>query len=270
MPRPIDADVVRPRLHAERVQQPVVVVRDSRRACGRRRRACRCLRRDRGCRSRTSPRRRRSSRSGSISSMIGVGAVAADAVGVEQADAEDEVVGRLRARGPSGGSTSDRRSETRTTAARRDRASATSVISTSRDPQRPSVAWNMFDVGSAGCSRRSGARRRRPARPARCGSRPRPPCAVVVASSCLLALLDRRSGRRRRRASGSPCAMRAGPRRATAPRRRSARPGSSECVTSRIVLPRRRNSANLSRHLCVKPSSPTASTSSTSSTSGST
>ena len=44
----------------------------------------------------------------------------------------------------------------------------------------------------------------------------------------------------------------------------------SEWVTSRIVLPRRRNSANLSRHLCVKPSSPTASTSSTSSTSGST
>ena len=27
---------------------------------------------------------------------------------------------------------------------------ATSVISTSREPQRPSVAWNMFDVGSAG------------------------------------------------------------------------------------------------------------------------
>ncbi len=50
--------------------------------------------------------------------------------------------------------------------------------------------------------------------------------------------------------------------------KRSTRP--SECVTSRIVLPRRLNSANLSRHLCVKPSSPTASTSSTSSTSGST
>ena len=47
---------------------------------------------------------------------------------------------------------------------------------------------------------------------------------------------------------------------------RSTRP--SECVTSRIVLPRRLNSANLSRHLCVKPSSPTASTSSTSRTSG--
>ena len=44
----------------------------------------------------------------------------------------------------------------------------------------------------------------------------------------------------------------------------------SECVTSRMVLPRRRKSLNLSRHLWVKPSSPTASTSSTSSTSGST
>ena len=42
----------------------------------------------------------------------------------------------------------------------------------------------------------------------------------------------------------------------------------SECVTSRIVLLLRLNSANLSRHLWVKPSSPTASTSSTSSTSG--
>src|SRR5437867_2121356 len=44
----------------------------------------------------------------------------------------------------------------------------------------------------------------------------------------------------------------------------------SECVTRRIVFPLRLNSANLSRHLCVKPSSPTASTSSTSRTSGST
>ena len=44
----------------------------------------------------------------------------------------------------------------------------------------------------------------------------------------------------------------------------------SEWVTSRMVLLRRRNSANLSRHFTVKPWSPTASTSSTSSTSGST
>ena len=44
----------------------------------------------------------------------------------------------------------------------------------------------------------------------------------------------------------------------------------SECVTSSTVLLRRRNSANLSRHLCVNDSSPTASTSSMSSTSGST
>ncbi len=41
-------------------------------------------------------------------------------------------------------------------------------------------------------------------------------------------------------------------------------------MTKRIVFPRRRNSAILSRHLRVKDSSPTASTSSMSSTSGST
>ena len=116
--RPVDADVVRARLHAERVEQAMVVVRDSRRACGRRRRACRCPRRDRGCRSRTSPRRRRARRCGFISSMIRVGAVAADAVGVEEADAEHEIVDRLLRRAPSGGPTSGRRSGTRTTAGR--------------------------------------------------------------------------------------------------------------------------------------------------------
>ena len=49
--RPVDADVLGARLHAERVEQAVVVVGVAVAACGRRRRACRCLRPDRGCRS---------------------------------------------------------------------------------------------------------------------------------------------------------------------------------------------------------------------------
>ena len=79
---------------------------DSRRACGPRRRACRCLRRDRGCRWRTSTSPSPSMPCGVHLFEVRVRAVAADAVGVEEADAEHEIVGRLRGRGPSGESTS--------------------------------------------------------------------------------------------------------------------------------------------------------------------
>ena len=73
---------------------------------------------------------------------VRVGAVAADAVGVEQADAEDEIrVGwcaRVLSR------TSIGSPDWNTCAGLPSRpCSVTSVISTSRDPQRPSVAWNM-------------------------------------------------------------------------------------------------------------------------------
>ena len=204
MPRPVDADVVRPRLHAERVEQTVVVVRDSRRACGRRRRACRCLRPDRGCRSRTSPRRRRSSRCGRHLLEIGVGAVAADAVGVEQADAEHEVVDRLRARGPSGGSPSDRRSERRTTAARRVEQRDVGDLDLARSPApfgrlehvRRSDRPGCRCSAAAGCASASAGLRR---------------CLDRLAPSSPRAAALRRprpsSGRRRRRACGSPCAI---------------------------------------------------------------
>ena len=75
------------------------------------------------------------------------------------------------------------------------------------------------------------------------------------------------SGRRRRRASDRRAPAR-GRRRARAPRRRSARRGRASASRAGSSCRGAGTRANLSRHLCVKPSSPTASTSSTSSTSG--
>ena len=117
------------------------------------------------------------------------------------------------------------------------------MISTSREPQRPSVAWNMS----------AGARRSRPDCPTR--SAGRGSCrrlvaaastafAVVAASSCSSLLLDLGE-------VGADDALRIAVRRASRPsssqsassQNRSTRP--SECVTSRIVLPRRLNSREL-------------------------
>ena len=75
--------------------------------------------------------------------MFGVRAVAADAVDVEDADAEDEVGERLRRRGASM-RISTRSPEWNTWAGwPSSPTSSTPVISASREPQRPSVAWNM-------------------------------------------------------------------------------------------------------------------------------
>ena len=125
-----------------------------------------------------------------------------------------------------------------------------------------------------------GSRRRRPmgcSSPAcsRCGRRRRPRrrlrdrAASAFASSRFFGLLDVDAGRRRRRASAR---LRASvlPLSSHSARSQNFSTRSSECVTSRMVLLRRRNSANLSRHLTVNDWSPTASTSSMSSTSGST
>ncbi len=158
--------------------------------------------------------------------------------------------------------------------------SATSVISISREPQRPSVASNMLR-GVASAAESAAWAPPEPASPAAGGGADGgygTDAVRLLADSTAFAVVDASN-------CSSPCstAVRyASTTRLGSPLPR-ARPWSiqtassqkrstrlSECVTSRIVLFRRLNSANLSRHLWVNPSSPTASTSSTSSTSGST
>ena len=174
---------------------------------------------------------------------VGVGAVDADAVRREQADAEDEVLDRLL---------------------RGDRAA------------RPSASRPGRRRGARARARPAGARRgsRPRGRPSvRPGSRPAEPGASSAGALCrglgagarAQAVPPRRprrtSGTRRPRASA-----RRGPRvlpwlsHSTSSHIFSTRP--RLWVTNRMVLPRRRNSAILSRHLRVKASSPTASTSS--------
>ena len=205
--------------------------------------------------------------SGSISSMIRVGAVTADAVGVEEADAEHEVVdGAWRAPSAAPPSASPEWKTNDGSPSRveerdlgnLDLARAPSALDSLEHVLRQASLSGDSPPADAG-----GVDSRRPAA--------RPPPRPWPSSSPAAALRSSRrlSGRRRRRAADRPVRGR-GPSssQSASSQKRSTTP--SECVTSRIVLPRRRNSANLSRHLWVKPSSPTASTSSTSSTSGST
>ena len=217
----IDADVVHARLHAERIQQPVIVVRvavalvhgdielvgalDQVEAVdgeGRVAVAGEPL--------------------GIHFFQVRVRAVAAHAVGVEQPDAEHEVVGRL-------GGVDLQADRHRVAGVEHERRLPLAIeerdvgdLHFARSPA-PSVAWDMFDVGSAGMVHlRPGPLLPFPPLP---GSRLRPP-----APSWRRAALPRPpppwSGRRRPRASGRRATSR-GPDRATAPRRRSVRRGSA-------------------------------------------
>ena len=123
--------------------------------------------------------------------------------------------------------------------------SVTSVISTSRDPQRPSVARNMSAGAGRGLDRMVGQHGRRRLVGRRSPPTPTPAPRASAAASCLFlgcldvgdvgaddALADRRC----------PC-MRPASSHSASSQNRSTRP--SECVTSRIVLPRRLNSREL-------------------------
>ena len=148
--RPVDADVLAARLHAERVEQPVVVVRIAVARVDRDVELVGALDEvealDHEIALAACPRQldRLQLRD------VGVGAVAADAVGVEEPDAEGEVGAAAAA--PDRRAESSSRSPDWNTwpAAPSSPMKVTPVISTSRDPQRPSVARNMSSGGGRG------------------------------------------------------------------------------------------------------------------------
>ena len=97
MARPVDADVLQARLHAERVQQPVVVVGRAVALVDGDVELVGALDQIERLDDEARPRRRRERVALELLD-VGVRAVAADAFGVEDADAEDEVVDRRPAR----------------------------------------------------------------------------------------------------------------------------------------------------------------------------
>ena len=231
--RAVDADVLRARLHAEAVEQPVVVVRVAVHAVRRDVELVGPLDQVEAFDAERAPRCSPLN-SGTVEFLdVGVGAVAADAVRVEDADAEHDGLDRFRASEPSSPPSPRRPTGTPGVGApSASSRSAPSAISTSRDPQRPSLALNMSRGQLAAVPGRRDACPRRLARPSRLAlDRPdacllRAPRASAAASvfSSLFATSVMYADTTRR---GSPSPRDPSRRPATARRRRTARRGSA-------------------------------------------